>query len=273
MAGNADGSAGGEIGRWVLHCHIFHHAEGGMVSELVVLNTIFKSNERPQMTIDNVDVTGIRGQTVTASGSYRDPDGDGISFFEPRDVDTGEFLGTVTKSGTSSSGRWTWSYPVSATDHDRRVKIAESDSRFEVAQMVLDLHVKDGPAEPAPTPTTETPAPAPDTATPTTETPAPQTLPAAVDRTAPAIRGVRVTRLARALRTQLRLSERARLTVTVKRGRRRVARVLKVGVAGRNTVNVRKALGPGRYTVIVEAVDLAGNRGKSVAIRLTVPKG
>jgi FtsP/CotA-like multicopper oxidase with cupredoxin domain len=274
MAGNSDGTAGGEIGRWVLHCHIFHHAEGGMLSELVVLNTIFKSNERPQMTIDNVDVTGIRGQTVTATGSYRDPDGDGVSFFEPRDVDTGETLGKITKDGTSS-GRWTWTYPVSATDPDRRVKIAESDSRFEVAQMVLDLHVKDAPAEPAPTPapTTETPAPTPNTETPTTEPPTPQTIPAVVDRTAPAIRSVRVTRLARALRTQLRLSERARLTVTVKRGRRRVARVLKVGVAGRNTVNVRKAFGPGRYTVIVQAVDLAGNRGKSVAIRLTVPKG
>jgi hypothetical protein len=245
-----------------------------MLSELVVVSDIFKGNEKPQMTFDNVEVTGIRGQTVTASGSYRDPDGDGISFFEPRDVDTNEPLGTITKSGTSSSGRWTWSYPVSATDHDRRVKIAESDSRFEVAQMVLDLHVKDGPAAPAPTPepTTETPAPTPDAQT-TTETPAPQTTPAVVDRTAPAIRGVRVTRLARALRTRLRLSERARLTVTVKRGRRRVARVLKVGAAGLNTVNVRKAFGPGRYTVILQAIDLAGNRGKPVAARLTVPKG
>jgi predicted phage tail protein len=143
---------------------------------------------------------------------------------------------------------------------------------------VLDLHVKDAPpAEPAPasTPTTETPAPAPapTTETPATETSTPPTAPAVVDRTAPAVRSVRVTRLARALRTRLRLSERARLTVTVKRGRRRVARVQKAGVAGRNTVNVRRALGPGRYTVIVQAVDLAGNRGKSVAVRLTVPRG
>jgi len=276
LAGAPDGTLGGEMGRWVIHCHIFAHAEGGMLSELVVLGNVSKNSERPQMTIDNVDVTGTRGQTVTASGSYRDPDGDPVGFFVRRDVDTNEVLGQVTKTG-NSDGRWTWTYPVSATDHDRRVRIESSDSRGGVASVVLDLHVKDAPAQPAPTPTTETPAPTPTTETPApppaTETPAPQTIPAAVDRTAPAIRSVRVTRLARAVRTQLRLSERARLALTVKRGHRRVARVLKVGAAGRNTVNVRKALAPGRYTVIVQAVDLAGNRGKSVAVRLTVRKG
>jgi FtsP/CotA-like multicopper oxidase with cupredoxin domain len=30
-------SSGGALGRWVFHCHIFHHAGLGMISELVVL--------------------------------------------------------------------------------------------------------------------------------------------------------------------------------------------------------------------------------------------
>jgi FtsP/CotA-like multicopper oxidase with cupredoxin domain len=33
-----DGSTpGGAIGRWVFHCHVFHHAAQGMISELVAL--------------------------------------------------------------------------------------------------------------------------------------------------------------------------------------------------------------------------------------------
>ena len=76
------------------------------------------------------------------------------------------------------------------------------------------------------------------------------------------IRGMRIRRLARATRVRLRLSERARLTVTVRRGGRRVARVSQAGVRGRNTLNVRKRLRPGRYAVIARAVDAAGNRAR-----------
>ena len=39
MAGGMLGETGGEEGRWVFHCHIFHHAALGMISELVVLPT------------------------------------------------------------------------------------------------------------------------------------------------------------------------------------------------------------------------------------------
>jgi hypothetical protein len=62
-----------------MHCHIFSHAEDGMISELVVTGNVLEHNERPQMTIDNVDVTGIRGRTATASGTYADPDGDPVT--------------------------------------------------------------------------------------------------------------------------------------------------------------------------------------------------
>jgi FtsP/CotA-like multicopper oxidase with cupredoxin domain len=271
LAGNPDG-AGGEIGRWVLHCHIFHHAEGGMLSELVVTGAINKANERPQMTIDDVDVTGLRGRTVTASGTYKDPDGDGVIFFDPRDADTHETLGTITRTG-GSSGRWNWTYQVGSSDNDRHVQIAESDTRGDVAGMVLDLHVKDAPAEPAPapqpTPTTDAPAPTPNTETPSPEPPA---KPSEGDRVAPTIRKLRLIRVGHRLRVKLQLSERSRLTVTVKQARRRVAQAVRLAAAGANTVKLAKPLAAGRYVVTIQAVDLAGNRAKPVTVGLKVPR-
>jgi FtsP/CotA-like multicopper oxidase with cupredoxin domain len=270
FAGNADFTSGGEIGRWVMHCHIFSHAEDGMISELVVTGNLLDHNERPQMTIDEVDVTGLRGRTATATGTYADPDGDAVNFFPPRDADTEETLGQITKDGTDH-GRWTWTYPVSATDHDRRVKIGETDDKFDVDQMTLDLHVQDAPA-PTPTATpSATPAPSA-TPTPAGSDAQPQTTPPPADRTAPVIRGVRVKRLARATRVRLRLSEPARLTVTVRRGSRRVARVSGAGVTARNTLKVRKRLRPGRYVVVAGAVDAAGNRARPVRVALRVPR-
>ena len=76
FSGNADSTTGGEIGRWVLHCHIFSHAEGGMISELVVTgDALDDSNERPQMTVDDFDVTGFRGRTVLRAAATRIPTG------------------------------------------------------------------------------------------------------------------------------------------------------------------------------------------------------
>ena len=259
---NPDFTSGGELGRWVMHCHIFSHAEDGMISELVVTGNVLESNERPQMTIDEVDVTGIRGRTVTATGTYADPDGDTVSFLA-RDAGTDETLGKITTDGTDH-GRWTWTYAVGASDHDRRVEIVESDDKFNGNLMVLDLRVQDAPA---PTPTATPTA----TPTPTGGDPQPQTTPPPPgDSTAPVIRGLRVRRLARAARVRLRLSERARVTVTVRGRHHRVARVAKAGVSGRNAVNVRKRLRPGRYAVIARAVDAAGNRARPVKVGLRV---
>jgi hypothetical protein len=241
-----------------------------MISELVVTGRD-PGNERPQMTIDNVGVTGIRGSTVTATGTYRDPDSDPVGFATPLDKLTGERLGTIAKDGTDH-GRWTWTYPVSADDHDRQVKIAQADNQIELNQMVLDLHVKD-PAPPTPTPTpgpTTTPAPPkPPTGgqTPTGGQPQQPS-----DHVRPVIRGLRVTSRARAVRVRLRLSERARLTVVIKRHGHRVARVTRGGVRGRDALKLRKRLRPGRYTVVARAVDAGGNRSRPATARLRVAK-
>ena len=155
FSGNADFTSGGELGRWVMHCHIFSHAEDGMISELVVTGNLLEHNERPQMTIDDVDVTGTRGSAVTASGTYADPDGDSVSFFAPRDADTEEIIGKITKKARTTAagrGRIRSARPTAIAVS----RSARRDDKFDVDQMVLDLHVQDAPA---PTPTATPTAP------------------------------------------------------------------------------------------------------------------
>lgn len=60
MAGGMLGETGGEEGRWVFHCHIFHHAALGMISELVVLPT------SPLDAMFVVDQTGSFGNDLAA---------------------------------------------------------------------------------------------------------------------------------------------------------------------------------------------------------------
>jgi hypothetical protein len=141
--------------------------------------------------------------------------------------------------------------------------------------MGFDLHVQDPPPPPPPSggesqPTpTPTPTPMPSGGESHTET-TPHPTEHTADHTAPVIRGLRVKRLARGTRVRMRLSERARLTVTVRRRGHRVARVSRAAVPGPNALKVRKRLRPGRYTVIARAVDAAGNRARPVKVRLLI---
>ena len=62
-----DGSAGGGVGRWVLHCHIFFHAVFGMISEFVVLHP-------PGVTVANA--SGNEGAAIPIQASAFDYEGD-----------------------------------------------------------------------------------------------------------------------------------------------------------------------------------------------------
>jgi plastocyanin len=117
---------------------------------------------------------------------------------------------------------------------------------------------------PAPAPAPGAPAPAP---------PAPQPAPAAptpqADRTAPSLTASgRATR--RTITLRVRLSEAARLTVAVIRGRRMIARKrFTRRAAGRATLRVRVRTRSGRLTVRITAVDTAGNTSRRT-LRLRV---
>jgi FtsP/CotA-like multicopper oxidase with cupredoxin domain len=65
----SNGPAGGAVGRWVFHCHIFHHAALGMISELVVLDGD-DDGDGVTNTNDNCPNTPNPGQ--------EDADGDGV---------------------------------------------------------------------------------------------------------------------------------------------------------------------------------------------------
>jgi len=81
---------------------------------------------------------------------------------------------------------------------------------------------------------------------------------AAADRTAPRIAGLRLRRHGRAVR--YRLSEAARVTITVRRRGKAYKAVTRRGAKGRNTIRLRR-LPPGRYRLRAVARDAAGNTG------------
>ena len=51
---------GGALGRWLFHCHIFFHAENGMLSELRGRSP--SGNERPNVNVNKADVTVKAGK-------------------------------------------------------------------------------------------------------------------------------------------------------------------------------------------------------------------
>ena len=130
-----------------------------------------------------------------------------------------------------------------------------------------------GGGTPTPTPTAPAPAPTP------TPTPPPSggehvTTPAPTgggDTVKPTVRNVSLTVKGRAIRVRFRLSERATVTVGIKR-RSRVTKAASVqAAAGTRTVTLRsKRLTKGRYTVEIRARDAYGNRSSLATKRLLV---
>jgi FtsP/CotA-like multicopper oxidase with cupredoxin domain len=113
----ADGvTPGGALGRWVFHCHIFFHASDGMLSELVITDA--KGNERPDVNVDNSQLSVTQGGTATVDGTYKDPDGDPVTLSAS--------VGSVVDKG---SGKFTWTYPTSATDASQVIYITGIDSK------------------------------------------------------------------------------------------------------------------------------------------------
>jgi FtsP/CotA-like multicopper oxidase with cupredoxin domain len=98
----ADGvTMGGALGRWLFHCHIFFHAELGMLSELVVTSPTGK--ERPDINVNSGTVTVNQNQTATVNGTYFNVDGGPVTLSSS--------VGTVHDNG---GGNYTWTFPTGA---------------------------------------------------------------------------------------------------------------------------------------------------------------
>jgi plastocyanin len=140
------------------------------------------------------------------------------------------------------------------------------------------ITVQDEPVDPTPDPDPDPPPAATPTPTPTptpqpsggghVETPAPT---GGGDTVKPTVRNVSLTVKGRAVRVRFRLSERATVTVRIKR-RSRVLKAASVqAAAGTRTVTLRSnRLTKGRYTVEIRARDAYGNRSSLATKRLLV---
>jgi FtsP/CotA-like multicopper oxidase with cupredoxin domain len=130
-------TAGGALGRWVFHCHIFFHAEDGMLSELVI--TAPNGNERPDVNVDNSEATVTQGQTATVTGTYKDPDGDPVTLASS--------VGTVSNNGTGANGigSYTWTFPTTGSTGSQIVYVTATDSNGLKGQIPFSLKVNGTP--------------------------------------------------------------------------------------------------------------------------------
>jgi FtsP/CotA-like multicopper oxidase with cupredoxin domain len=126
-------TAGGALGRWVFHCHIFFHATNGMLGELVVVpNTAVPANvgkERPDVNVNGVQSTVNQGGTATMTGSFKDRDGGTVALTASK--------GTVTNTG---GGNWSWTYPT-GNDSSQFVYITGTDTTGGKGQMPFFLKI------------------------------------------------------------------------------------------------------------------------------------
>src|SRR5204863_8447496 len=62
-----DSDTGGNIGRWLMHCHIFMHGAVGMISELVVLPNTLHHLVGPAAGLDSAVLAGSPNTLWTAT--------------------------------------------------------------------------------------------------------------------------------------------------------------------------------------------------------------
>ncbi len=123
---------GGALGRWLFHCHIFFHATDGMLSELVV--TAPDGNERPDVNVDNSELTATQGATATVTGTYKDPDGNPVKLTSS--------VGSVVDNG---GGKYTWSLPTTSSTATQIVYVTGTDSHGLKGQIPFYLKMNGAP--------------------------------------------------------------------------------------------------------------------------------
>lgn len=129
----ADGSPGGGLGRWVIHCHIFFHHHQGMASELIVVREA-DGNQRPYADADRGSAIAPEpGATASMTGTYSDPEGDPVTLTAS--------AGTITQG--PEPGRWTWT--GTAEESGYRVFVTATDAGGRKGQAVFAVRVGNAP--------------------------------------------------------------------------------------------------------------------------------
>ena len=130
-----DVTPGGELGRWLFHCHIFFHHHLGMISELVVTNanaTIANRKEKPNVNVGGSWAYASTGGTTTRRGTFYHPEGLPVALTATRIVGVVPtpfgtlFVLTVPVAGVSP-GTWSWTSPAGMADGLYYVYITADD--------------------------------------------------------------------------------------------------------------------------------------------------
>jgi plastocyanin len=223
-------------------------------------------------------VVGVAAGSVPALGGEATIGTEGNSFTPATvTVDVGSTVTVTNSNGGSAPHNLIWedgapgiASPSTATWSSARAFSAVGDFRFYcsvhgdtggvgMAGLVRVQQPPPPPGTPPPEgaspPPAVTPTPAPAPGTPESPVGAP-----GADTTAPKLTRLAVSATRRALTLRLTLSEPSRVTVVVQRNRRTVARqVFRDRRAGRTTLRLVRRSRPGKLTVRVTAVDVAGN--------------
>jgi plastocyanin len=166
----------------------------------------------------------------------------------------------------SDSPNWTLASPIATTNHPPASYTFTAAGNYAFVCRVHPTSMKgtvtvgDAPPPPPP-PLSEQPF--------RNDQPGPAVL-EITDDTRPTLSRVQTSRIAHGVRVRFRVSEPARVTVRVKRGRRLVkSRTVRLARAGSRTINLR-GLPPGSYRIDVLAHDSADNRSRIKRARVTV---
>jgi FtsP/CotA-like multicopper oxidase with cupredoxin domain len=126
----ADGSTlGGELGRWLFHCHIFFHAVNGMVSELVITGA--DGNEKPTVNVGGTWAYVAQPGIAIRHGTWHDPDGDPVALAAT--------LGTITKN---ADGTWDWQYNTTGLpDSTQYIYVTATDDHGHTDQVPFRLRI------------------------------------------------------------------------------------------------------------------------------------
>ena len=126
---------GGELGRWLFHCHIFFHATLGMLSELVVVPP--NGKERPDINVDTTQVIVNRGRTATVKGTYFDVDNEHVRLSSS--------VGSMHDDG---GGNFTWTFRPQGTGHFRPrsqwVYLTARNADGSTGQTLFYLRIRNG---------------------------------------------------------------------------------------------------------------------------------
>jgi FtsP/CotA-like multicopper oxidase with cupredoxin domain len=138
-----DVTAGGELGRWLFHCHIFFHHHQGMISEFVVMSP--GGTEKPNIFVGGSWAHSPIPGSATRSGTFYHPTvGETVSLTAT--LQNGTSIGTLTYPTGVRQGNWQWVYnaPVGDTPRTQYVYITATDSGNRKDQAVFRLQIGGG---------------------------------------------------------------------------------------------------------------------------------